>query len=161
MSIRLRLLALVLSLPALTVGCICAPTSWHTTRDVTITVTEVQTGKPVACVPIRVVYWHDAVTPLVLIVHVFREPREITAETDENGQVVLPLADYRFGMFLEVDPERTHYHARFDLDKATVRYGGVLAQDFPSFGLFPSIAVRLEPLRKTKSPLALGDASVR
>jgi hypothetical protein len=128
---------------------------------VTITVTKVESGKPVSCVPIRVVYWHDAVTPLVLIVHVFREPHELTAQTDENGQVVLPLADYRFGMFLEVDPERTHYHARFDLDKSTVQYGGVLAQDFPSFGPFPSIAVRLEPVRKTKPLLALGDANVR
>ena len=44
--------------------------------------------------PVHVVYASDFLTPLFLHVEL-RIPREVMAETDQEGRAIVPLADYR------------------------------------------------------------------
>jgi hypothetical protein len=105
----------------------CIPTiSRHSYRDVTVTITEVDSGKAVPLLPFRVVYdYAPADSPLVYHVEL-RTPRELRAETDKNGKTVVKLADYAWNILLEVDESEKGDWDRFWLSKALVRKGGVV-----------------------------------
>src|SRR5438445_9997689 len=50
----------------ITTGCVIPTVSLHTTKNVAISFTEVDSGKPAGRVPVHVVYCNDVITPLFL-----------------------------------------------------------------------------------------------
>jgi hypothetical protein len=105
----------------------CIPTiSRHSYRDVAVTITEADSGKPVPLLPFRVVYdYSPADSPLVYHTEL-RTPRELIAETDENGKAIVKLADYAWNILVEVDESEKGDWDRFWLSKELVRKGGVV-----------------------------------
>src|SRR5438067_2469185 len=105
----------------------CVPTiSLHLYRDVTITITEVDSGKPVPLLSFRVVYdYAPADSPLLYHVDL-RTPRELRAKTDENGMAIVRLADYAWNILVEVDESEKGEWDSFWLSKELVRKGGVV-----------------------------------
>lgn len=105
-------------------------------REVAVTVTEAGSGKPAGITPLRVTYWYDYEGYFVL-----RTPKELLADTDENGRAVLKLADY--GWAISFDAGGTS----FALNKKLIRKGGtVKGSAFNS--LWPEMHLRLEPVSK-------------
>ncbi len=92
----------MLAIP-MTIGVMCAMSgciymslhSYHSTR---FTVRYIDTGQPAAMLPLNVVYWYDSYG----IVYDLRKPKNISTQTDRNGEVVLDLADYTGGIDIMV-----------------------------------------------------------
>ncbi|SRR6266487_6270069 len=128
----------------ITSGCVIPTLSLHTTRNVAISLTEVDSGKPVGCVPIRVRYCSDFLTPLAMHIEL-RLPSELRAETDENGKAVIPLADYAHTYF---DVNTNDWRGGFKLKPSLIREGGVI-EEAKSYPLGrPRVRLTLEPVKK-------------
>ena len=95
----------------------CVAVSMHSTRDVRLTVTEPASGAPAAHIPVSADYDYDSYGWFYFA----NTPHSESATTDELGQVTLPLADYRYGVVLNVGK------AVVILDKEAVRHGGVVS----------------------------------
>jgi hypothetical protein len=101
----------------------------HSYRDVAITITKADSGQPVASLPFRVIYdYSPCDSPLVYHMEL-RTPREVQAETDENGRAMVNLADYAWGIRLEVNAKERGYSGWFFLNKKLIRNGGVVEQE--------------------------------
>ena len=105
----------------------CVPTiSMHSYRDVAVSITETDSGRPVPSLPFRVIYdYAPADSPIAYHVEL-RTPREVRAETDGNGRAVVKLADYAWDICLEVDDKDKGDWDRFWLSKELVRNGGIV-----------------------------------
>src|ERR1039457_5670272 len=128
MNSRLRPImgSAVLGVVVMTSGCVIPSVSLHSFRDVTLTLTESDSGKPVATVPFSVRYDNcPAESPIVYHLE-FRTPKERRAKTDENGKVVVKLADYARTISLEIDDKERGYVADFFLSRELIRDGGVI-----------------------------------
>jgi hypothetical protein len=149
----------VLSIASLTVlllasGCVVPTISMHTTREVTITISEADSGQPVRRTPFRVSYDYEHMSPFVFH-YQFRTPPELRAETDGDGKAVVRLAAYNGWIQLEVAPEQSPttggYYGRFQLDKHLIREGGTVEcrwAVYPARGRqHPDLILRLEPMK--------------
>jgi hypothetical protein len=120
--------------------------SLHSFRDVTIKLTETDSGKPVAAVPFRVHYeYYPADSPIVYHLEL-RTPAEVQARTDENGEAVVKLADYAWTTLLEVHDKERGYFSLFILDKQSIRKGGVIADHYQSDN-YPKLRLELQPIK--------------
>src|ERR1017187_7327715 len=109
---RFGLLALLVSASG------CVPTiSMHSYRDVAVTISKADSGEPVASLPFRVIYDYNPVDSPIAYHVELRTPREVRAETDESGRVVVKLADYAWGIRVEVDAKEKGYSGLFWLNK--------------------------------------------
>ncbi len=126
MNARLRF-PLTLAGVALIMGSGCVPTiSMHSYRDATVTITEADSGKPVAFLPFRVIYsYAPADSPLVYHVEL-RTPHEVRGKTDGNGKAVIRIADYAWNIALEAEEKDRGDWNTFYLSKDIVRKGGVV-----------------------------------
>jgi len=130
----------MLCLPFLTSGCVVF--SLHSMRDVSVTITEAESGRPAGWLPVKVVYSDTYYLPFLIA----GAPDEVRTETDEHGKVVTKLADYRFIMRLEAGGNV------FPLTKKLVREGGDVYgrpshanQRDPE----PRLRLKLEPVART------------
>jgi hypothetical protein len=105
-------------------------------REVAVTVTETGSGKPAGITPLRVTYSYDYEGYFVL-----RTPKELVADTDENGRAVLKLADYRWAISLDAGG------ASFALNKKLIQKGGTVEGSVFN-SLWPEMRLRLEPVSK-------------
>ncbi len=112
--IRLALNLELLCLLSLTSGCVVF--SLHSMRDVAVTLTDAESGRPAGRLPVKVVYSDTYYLPFLIV----GPPDELRTETDEHGKAVTKLADYRFIMHLEAGGNV------FPLTKKLVRDGGVV-----------------------------------
>jgi hypothetical protein len=128
-----------------TTGCIIPTVSTHTTRNVAILLTEIDSGKPAVGVPVHVVYASDFLTPVFLHVEL-RVPREVMAETDREGRAIIPLADYRL-TYLSISTNDWRSRCFF-LKKEVIREGGTVEE--PQSEVPPGVArlrLFLQPAR--------------
>ena len=118
---------LLLVLLGLTSGCV--PTiSLHSFRDVQMSLTEANSGKPVTFMPFTVRY-DAAAADSPLFYHLeLRTPEDVCAQTDQNGQAVISLADYAWNTCLYVNDTNRHYFSEFVLTKQLIRSGGTVEQ---------------------------------
>src|SRR5689334_12186313 len=97
----------LVGLSAMAAGCVVLTNSHQPSRDVLITVTEVDSGKAVAGVPIRVHYWMAGPSHIpCLVVHDFGRPDDVCGRTDNNGQVLVAMAEYPNDILLTVGVNR-------------------------------------------------------
>jgi hypothetical protein len=131
----------------ITSGCIIPTVSLHSTKEVEISITEAESGKPVGPLPIHVVYCTDTVTPLYLHVEL-RQPPELRAETDESGKAVIPLADYAWQIYLDAGTNRFgRPMATFYLPKRLVQQGGFRDEWDPGGLGRPRLRLTLAPVK--------------
>lgn len=112
----------------------CVVFSCHSIRDVAITVSEANSGRSAARLPIRVFYVKEH--PLGLLIA--GVPDDVEARTDENGRAVIKLADYGFGIILYAGTNR------FVLRKKEVRDGGIV-DEISKTPRSPRFRLKLEP----------------
>ncbi len=98
------------------VGSGCVAVSGHSVRDVRVNVTEAATGKPAPKVELLVSYDYDGYGMFRFL----RTPSMVAATTDEKGEAVMELADYRYMISLKVGD--TWARLSHDL----VRNGGIV-----------------------------------
>lgn len=128
-------------------GCVVPTVSLHSFRNVAITLSEADSGKPVASLPFRVHYeYYPADSPIVYHFEL-RTPKEVKAKTDEAGQAVVKLADYAWTTLLEVNDKERGYAALFVLSKESVRKGGVVEPLRPSHK-YPNLRLELQPVKR-------------
>jgi hypothetical protein len=127
----------------------CVPTiSLHKYRDVVVTMTDAQSGAPVANMPFRVVYTYSPIDdPLVAHVEL-RTPREVRAETDAQGKTVVMLADYAWDILVYVKHYDEEGFAGFILPKDAIRSGGVV-ESYTN----PRLRLELLPIAGTEHPM--------
>lgn len=142
-------------------GCVIPTFSLHSFRDVAITLSEADSGKPVASLPFWVHYeYYPADSPIFYHLEL-RTPKEVRAKTDEAGKVVVKLADYAWETLLEVDDRERGYVAIFVLSKESVRKGGAV-EPLRRDGKYPRLRLELQPVKrpnKTTGAKAQGRAS--
>ncbi len=110
----------------------------YTMRPVEVVVTNPKTNQPVANVPVSVGYSFFMVP---------NPPTQAEGTTDENGRVLLPIADFAAGGI-----HLTAGGNRFPLDALRVRSGGAIRRWVPdSDKTQPEVVVRLVP--RTSSEL--------
>jgi len=145
---------IVLGTLIITTGCV--PTvSMHSFRDVAVTISEVDSGKPVAALPFRVHYeYYPFDSPVVFHIEL-RTPKDVQAETDETGRVVVKLADYKWTTLLEVDDRERGYVADFILTRESIRKGGIVKQHYP-VDKYPRLRLALQPIKRPDSPATSG-----
>jgi hypothetical protein len=137
-------------------GCVLPTVSLHSFRDVKITLTEADSGKPVAWVPFRVQYkYYPADSPIVYHWEL-RTPKEVQATTDVSGQALIKVADYAWDTLLYVSDKERRYFATFVLSKELIRKGGTVQQLRSSlrskhWGEYPELRVELQPVRTPNS----------
>jgi hypothetical protein len=128
-------------------GCVVPTVSLHSFRDVSVTLTEAESGKPVASVPFRVHYeYYPADSPIVYHLEL-RTPKEVQATTDASGEAVIKLADYAWATLLEVDDKQRGYFATFVLSKESIRKGAAIEQRYPN-PKYPKLGLEIHPLKR-------------
>lgn len=143
----------VLALLGLTSGCV--PTmSMHSYRNVAITITKADASEPVPSLPFRVIYDYNPVDGPIYHVEL-RTPHEIRAETNENGEAVVELADYAWGIRVEVDAKERGYSGLFWLSKDLIRKGGVVQQERYPYPELPKLRLKLQPVKRPNPRAAL------
>jgi hypothetical protein len=131
----------------MTSGCVVPTVSLHSFRDVAISISEADSGKPVASLPFRVHYeYYPADSPIVYHLEL-RTPHEVQAETDGSGRAVVKLADYAWTTLLEVHDKERGFHALFILSKEVVRNGGTIS------GGSPRLNLELQPVKRPNKAL--------
>jgi hypothetical protein len=146
--------AAVLGVVFLTVGCVIPTVSMHSMRDVAVTVSDAESGKPVGSLPFRVVYGYNP-TDSPVVFHVeFRTPAEVRGRTDESGRAVVKLADYAWNIVLTVDDKERGYYADIWLDKRLIQRGGVVESPAAEWNAhhYPSLRFMLEPVKPVERP---------
>lgn len=128
-------------------GCVCPIISWHSFRDVTVTLTEADSGQPVAFVPFRVSYQHDPGEPPFMYYYDLRRPRDVRATTDASGEAVVRLADYAWYTSLCVREQQQDYCVSFRLSKELIRNGGIIEPEYSGVKS-PKLRLELHPLKK-------------
>jgi hypothetical protein len=134
-----RLITLVLAIVAScgSSGCLAV----YSTCPADFVVTATDSGKPLANLPVTVSYLHSVTVGA---------PEPVNGTTDQQGRVVLPVADSKnfFPMSLQVG-NRT-----FQLDPNIVQDGGVLTewQSSANACVQQKITVRLGPRPKSAPP---------
>lgn len=109
-------------------GCVVPTVSLHSFRDVTVMISEADSGKPVALSPFRVHYeYYPADSPIVYHLEL-RTPRAVEATTDAAGSAKIKLADYAWTTLLEIDDKDEGCAATFVLSKQVIRKGGTVDQ---------------------------------
>jgi hypothetical protein len=116
----------------------------YSTRPVEVTVTNADTGKPVANIPVTVEY----VGMLILNV-----PKKAEGVTDEHGRLLLPIADFDNGPI--------HLQAGGwgrSINPETVRYGSIVDTGDWSGGSVstPKIIMQLVPQRRSLAQRMFG-----
>jgi len=94
----------------------CAWVSLHSYHETEIKVSYKDTGQPAAMLPIRVRYWYDSYG----VFYDFRKPPDVSTNLNENGEVLLDLADYSYGIDLDVG------ESGFRIKKEIIQNGGKL-----------------------------------
>ena len=136
----------------MTSGCVIPTVSLHSFRDVTVRLTEADSGKPVASLPFRVDYeYYPADSPIVYHLEL-RTPREVQAKTDQSGEAVIKLADYAWTTLLEVNDKERGYDSLFILNKQAIRKGGVV-EDHHRSDKYPRLRLELHPLKRPNMSL--------
>ena len=126
----------------------CVPTmSMHSYRNVAITITKADGGEPVPSLPFRVIYEYNPVDGPIYHVEL-RTPHEVRAETDENGEAVVKLADYAWGVRVEVNAKDRGYSGLFWLSKDLIRKGGVVEQERYPYPDLPKLRLDLHPTKR-------------
>ena len=134
-------------LTTLTVALSCSLTGClavYSTRPVEVIVTSAETGQPVANLPVAVDYplfYAHYFGPRVL-----NMPKEAGSVTDENGRIVLPIADFGCG---PIRLRAGDYGSSIKPDQ--VREGGMVAPDYWAFGpeKTPKVILQLVPQRRS------------
>ena len=147
MNLRSRyILAAALGVLAAASGCVIPTVSLHSFRDVTVSLTEADSGKPVVSVPFRVDYeYYPADSPIVYHLEL-RTPHDVQAKTGTNGEAAIKLADYAWTTLLEVNDKERGYHSLFILNKQAIRNGGVIEDHYRS-DKYPRLRLELQPVR--------------
>ena len=99
-------------------GC-TSTTAKYSYHDVAVTITDADSGAPIAQTPFRVVYTYSPYyveSPL---------PDEVRAETDAEGRAVVKLADYAWGSLLYMHDIGVEGFTGFLLTKDAIANGGV------------------------------------
>jgi hypothetical protein len=128
-------------------GCVCPIISLHSFRDVTVTLTEADSGKPVAFAPFRVSYYYDPGEPPFMYYYDLRTPKDVRATTDASGEAVVRLADYAWHTSLCVREKQKDYCVSFSLSKELIRKGGVIEPNYSGVKS-PKLRLELHPLRR-------------
>jgi hypothetical protein len=131
-------------------GCVVPTVSLHSFRDVTVTVSEADSDKPVAHVPFRVHYeYYPADSPIVYHLEL-RTPKAVEAMTDTGGSAKIRLADYAWTTLLDVDYSDEGHPASFDLSKKVIREGGTVDQ----LGLgHPRLRLEIHAVKRPNKPM--------
>lgn len=122
-----------------TTGCLAV----YSTRPVDVVVTRTDTGQPAANVPVKVSY---------MSMMVLNKPKDVEGATDATGRVLLPMADFSCGKYLQVGT------TKFAVETDTLRDGGLLTYK-PSANPeepIPTYAVRLVPRQRSLIQRVLG-----
>src|SRR5436190_10959157 len=137
----------------------CVPTlSMHSYRNVAITITKADSGEPVPSLPFRVIYDYNPVDGPIYHVEL-RTPHEVRAETDDNSKAVLKLADYSWGIRVEVDAKGKGYSGLFWLSKDVIRKGGMVQQERYPYPDLPKLRLDLQPMARPNHPAAANPAT--
>lgn len=146
----------------LTSGCVIPTVSLHSSRNVEITLSEAESGKPVASMPFRVHYEsYPADSPIFYHLEL-RSPSDVCAKTDESGKAVVKLADYAWSTLLDVKDTNRHYFATFLLSREVVRKGGLVEQLRSTSRLenwgegYPELRLELQPGKSPTQSAANG-----
>ena len=127
----------------------------HSYRDVAVTISKADSGEPVASLPFRVIYDYNPVDSPIAYHVELRTPREVRAETDESGRVVVKLADYAWGIRVEVDAKEKGYSGLFWLNKNVIRKGGTVEQERYPYPDLPKLRLELQPVKRPNPRAAL------
>ena len=136
----------------MTSGCVIPTVSLHSFRNVTVRLTEADSGKPVASLPFRVDY---ELLPRRFAHRLrleLRTPREVQAKTDQNGEAVIKLADYAWTTLLQVNNKERGYDSLFILNKQAIRKGEVVEDHYRS-DKYPRLRLELHPLKRPNMSL--------
>jgi hypothetical protein len=141
-------------------GCVVPTVSLHSFREVSVTITEANSGTPVALVPFRVHYeYSPADSPIVYHLEL-RTPKEVQATTDANGQAVIKLADYAWTTALDVDDKQRGYFAEFVLSKEVIRKGGRIEPRYP-LPQYPKLRLEIDLLKRPNRKRNVENAGAR
>ena len=99
-------------------GC-TSTTAKYSYYDVAVTITDADSGAPIAQTPFRVVYPYSPYHVQIPM------PDEVRAETDAEGKAVVKLADYARGGLLYMDDIAVEGYTGFVLTKDAMVNGGV------------------------------------
>jgi hypothetical protein len=91
----------------------------HETRSATVTIWEKESRRPLKGVAVQVRYVYDGYQ----YIYVHNRPSDADGVTDEDGRVVLPVADFKYGTIFKAD------YARVQLSPEQVRAGGSFIMD--------------------------------
>lgn len=141
--------AVLLGVVLLTLGCVVPTISMHSMRDVTVMVSETESGKPVGSLPFRIHYGYNS-TDSPIVFHVeLRTPVEVQGKTDEGGRAVVKLADYAWNIVLKVDEKERGYYADISLDKRLIQEGGVIETHDAQWNThhYPGLKFTFEPVK--------------
>lgn len=108
-----------IALPVLLAAAGCASTTSYSYRDIAVTITDAESGAPIAQTPFRVVYRYSPYHVELPL------PDEVRAETDAQGQAVVKLADYAWGSLLYLNDIGAEGYTGFLLTKDAIANGGV------------------------------------
>jgi len=95
----------------------CAMVSMHKLRPVEVSVQNKNSELPVPHAKIKVSYWYDSYGYF----YVFNKPENVLTNTDSMGFATIQLADFRYGIHMQVN--ETHY----ELSAKDVLSGGRLS----------------------------------
>jgi hypothetical protein len=144
---RLVFAPLALGIILMVAGCVIPTVSLHSFRDVTVPLSDADSGKPVVSVPFRVHYeYYPADSPIVYHLEL-RTPKEVRATTDASGKAAIKLADYAWSTLLEVHDKQSGYGAMFVLSKELIRKGGTMEPRDPS-AKHPKLRLEIHPLNR-------------
>jgi hypothetical protein len=127
---------MAVSLALISNGCLAC----YTKRPVEIVVTDTNTSQPVANLPVKVEYF---------AMSVLFTPSSVEGVTNENGIVVLTLAEFKNGiMHLDIDEGKDRNGIEYSLNDKMIRDGAILNSPNRTFGQpEPAISIRLSPRR--------------
>lgn len=95
----------------------CAGYSMHSIYDVAIQVKDYESNKPISAATVSVTYDYDSYGWF----YFGNKPEPVTGITNNKGEVVLALADYRYRILMDIAGEPA------SLNKNLVQNGGSLA----------------------------------
>lgn len=143
----------VLGFLGLTSGCV--PTiSMHSYRNVVVTITKADTGEPVPSLRFCVIYYTNPVEGPFYHLEL-RTPRKVRAETDENGEAVVKLADYDEEITVEIEDNVKGYAGSFTLNKDLIRKGGAVEERPNPNPDMPTLRLNLQPIKRPNPHAAL------
>ena len=100
-------------------GWLRSTTSKYSYRDVALTITDADSGAPIAQTPFRVVYTYSPYAVELPL------PDEVRAETDAEGKAVVKLADYAWDSLLYMQDIGVEGFTGFVLTKEMIANGGM------------------------------------